>query len=515
MINRKSKIENRKWRQPVDRLALALMLVLSVVIGLVVWGGDACGTNCFFVTGPRVRDFNWQGEKVGVEDTSFILTFSRPMEHSSVEANLRIAPPLRGKFSWAGRKMSYTLTSPASYDTDYKVELQGARERLGTQGKTGRAIQPFTSQFRTRDRAFIYLGVEKEEQGQLILYNLTQNKKTVLTPKDLVVMDFKVYPDGDKVLFSATDSTTNKPGVSAQQLYTVTTGLNYKTKGKSDKDLDPSGRMNLVLDNENYQNLKFDLAADGQTIVVQRVNSQNPAEFGLWVLRPNAPPQPLNNQPGGDFLIAPDSASVASAQGEGIAILPLTPGAKPLDFLPKFGMALDFARDGSAAAMVKFNTDYTRSLFLVTNQGVQKELVRTNGSILNCQFAPYKETLYCLLTQLLPGEEYQEQPYIAAIDLQTQAGTLDAKAIEPLLLLPTQRDIQMSLAPDGLALLFDQVVTNETPTTADSLRTSEGQAIATSRLWLLPLSQPKAGEPPAQLQPEPLPFAGFHPHWIP
>jgi hypothetical protein len=46
-------------------------------------------------------------------------------------------------------------------------------------------------------------------------------------------------------------------------------------------------------------------------------------------------------------------------------------------------MVLSFARDGSAAAMVKFNTDYTRSLFLVTNQGLQKELLRTTGSILS------------------------------------------------------------------------------------------------------------------------------------
>jgi len=92
----------------------------------------------------------------------------------------------------------------------------------------------------------------------------------------------------------------------------------------------------------------------------------------------------------------------------------------------------------------------------VTNQGVQKQLLRTTGSILNCQFDPLKPNLYCLLTQLLDGKTYQEQPYLTAIDLKTGKQT-------PLVVLPNQPDVEMSLAPDGLALLFDQVVTATTP----------------------------------------------------
>jgi hypothetical protein len=75
----------------------------------------------------------------------------------------------------------------------------------------------------------------------------------------------------------------------------------------------------------------------GKTIIVQRVNRRKPAEFGLWIVQPDAKPRPLGNQPGGDFVIAPDSASVAVAQGQGVGILPLTPAAEPLDFLAKFG----------------------------------------------------------------------------------------------------------------------------------------------------------------------------------
>jgi hypothetical protein len=67
---------------------------------------------------------------------------------------------------------------------------------------------------------------------------------------------------------------------------------------------------------------------------------------------------------------------------------------------------------------------------------------------------------------------------LAAIDIKTGKQT-------PLLVLPNQRDVQMSLSPDGLALLFDQVVTATKPQ-RQNMRTNEGEAIATGRLWLLP-----------------------------
>jgi hypothetical protein len=76
----------------------------------------------------------------------------------------------------------------------------------------------------------------------------------------------------------------------------------------------------------------------------------------------------------------------------------------------------------------------------------------------------------------------------------------------------------MSLAPDGLGLLFDQVVPQTTPTDsspANMLTTDDGQAIATSSLWLMPLlpiSDPAAAN---EIKPEQLPLVGFHPRWLP
>lgn len=495
---------SKAFIQPLDRVAIALMLLLSLLIGFIILQGN--------VVAARVREFSWQNKQIGAEDISFTLNFSRPMDVKSVEENLKIEPPLAGKVSWAGRRIVYTLLTPAPYGTNYEVQLQNARDRFAEQEGKNRVIQPFTGQFRTRDRVIMYIGADAENRGQLVLYNLTQETRKVLTPKDLIIMDFKPFPSGEKILFSA--RTSNNPDLLSAQLYTVTTGI----AAQPETPAEPAGKIDLMLDNKNYQNLKFDLSPDGETIVVQRGNRNNPGDFGLWFMpaitnnsRERPTPQRLQSQPGGDFMITPDSKAVAVAQGQGAAILPLQQDAsEPLDFLPQFGLVQAFSQDGSQAAMVKFNTDYTRDLFLVTNQGVQKPLLKTTGSILNCQFDPASPTLYCLLTQLIPTEEYVEQPYLVAININTGEQ-------KPLLVLPIdQRNVQMSLAADGLALLFDQVVpqTNpDAPSTTD-LKTEDGGVISTSSLWLMPLL-PISDEPTATIQPERLPLVGFHPRWLP
>ncbi|MBD6616628.1 hypothetical protein FNW02_12490 [Komarekiella sp. 'clone 1'] len=496
--------KSKTFIQPLDRMAIALMLLLSLLIGFMILQGDAVSA--------RVRNFSWQNQQIGAEDISFTLNFSRPMDTKSVEDNLKIDPPLAGKVSWAGRRMVYTLLTPAPYGTNYQVKLQGAKDKFVQQEGKNRVIQPFTGSFRTRDRVILYIGANPEERGQLVLYNLTQEQKRVLTPKDLVVMDFEPFPNGEKILFSA--RTTNNQDLLSAQLYTVTTGIS----AKFGEQAEPAAKVDLILDSKDYQNLKFDLSPDGETIVIQRGNRANPGDFGLWFMSAtshNSGEKPtlkrLQSQPGGDFMITPDSKAVAVAQGQGAAILPLQGDAnKPLDFLPQFGLVQAFSKDGSQAAMVKFNTDYTRDLFLVTNQGVQRQLLKTTGSIINCQFDTASPTLYCLLTQLVSKEQYIEQPYVVAIDLKTAQQ-------KPLLVLPPeQRNVQMSLSPDGLGLLVDQVVPQPNPTGSlpeNMLKTDDGDAIATSSLWLMPLL-PIADAATVEIRPEQLPLVGFRPRWL-
>ncbi len=522
--------KSRQFPQPLDRTALTVIAVLSLVIAALLLLGDR--------TSAYVREFSWHDKRVGAEDIALTLDFSRPMDRASVERNLRleaIVPdeepqPIAGKFSWAGRRMAYTLDAPAPYGYEFNLMLDGARDRFGQNGDSGSIIQPFQATFQTRDRAFVYLGVEGNEAGRLVLFNITRQATRILTPETLIVMDYEPYPKGDRIVFSATDRESYNQGLLNQQLYTVATGLEVKipatSPGQHGNTLIPSdaptavpsdAQVNLILDDTGYQNLKFDLSPDGETLVVYRVNRQNPAEFGLWVLRPDQPPQPLDAEPGGDFLITPDSQALAYLQGEGLSILSLNPDAEAddagsqTDFLPKYGMVLNFAQDGSAAALVKFNTDPynpTRSLYMVTNQGTERELLKTTGSILSATFSPTKRRIYGLVTELLPGDVYIEQPYLTAVDLETGDRT-------DLLQLPIQQDIQMSLAPDGLGILFDQIVSTEQPNpTEDAIRGIDGKPIDTSRIWFLPILTDQDNNL-VQTEPEPLPFAGIRPRWLP
>ena len=495
-------------QEPIDQLCVFLIGTLTVVTGGLMIGDKVCGTECFLRKGPQVENFSWQDQQIGANDRAFVLTFDRPMDKESVEKNLVINPPLPGKFSWAGRRLAYTLETPIPYGQTYQVQLSDAKERFRQQGNPGQVMESYVGTFQSRDRALAYIGTQGEEEGRLVFYNVTQQQKRILTPPDLVVMNFEFYPQGDRLLFSAAEKTAGVNGIRQLQLYTVTTGV---SNGVENPKENSAGKIEKILDNETYQNNQFDLSPDGKIIVLQRVNRNNPADFDLWMLKEGEKPERLKVT-GGEFEIAPDSQTLAVARGEGISILPLESEAEPLDFLPKFGQLLAFTPAGEAAAMVDFNTDdanlrYTRSLFYVNNQGIQKELLNTEGSIIDCQFTPMGKQLYCLLTELLPGEEYQEQPYFAKFDIQTGQVT-------PLAKLSDYQDIKISLAPDGLALIFDQVITSDNPTLTDKLTSNSGEAIVGGQLWLLipPLESDDANR---QAELKELPLVGFRPQWLP
>jgi hypothetical protein len=453
---------------PLDRLVVTIIAVLWLVLGLLLVWGDR--------TQPQIRDFSWSNQAIGSEDTAFTLTFNRPMQWDSVSTAIQISPTLPGKTSWSGRRLVYTLTQPIPYGQSFQIKLEGAAAAAGG------IATPFSANFKSRDLAFAYLGVNGDEAGRIILSNLTQNKKTVLTPANLSVQHFKAYPRGDRILFTASERSATNPSTLNAKLYKTTTGL-VDTK---------VGQLDLVLDNQDYQILKFDLSANGDRIIVQRSARENASETGLWQIRGDEKPEPIKIANAGDFLIAPDSETLVAAQGKGLALVPLAQNVttdKPLDFLPQYGMVLNFAPDGSAATMVKFNTDYTRSLFLVSSQGNPRELLRTSGSILSTVFTTQRDALYCLLTRLVTGKDYQEQPFIAKIDLKTGKP-------QELLILPIQRNVTLSLAPDGSQILFDQ---GTAPTSG---------AAAQPSIWALTLTEPKP-KPPQVIA------VGAEPQWLP
>jgi Tol biopolymer transport system component len=491
-----------QFKSPLDRAAGILMLVLLVLTILLLIVGDR--------TAPYVREFSWRDREIGSEDTAFTVNFSRSMNREQVESQLHItrlptptnpserlpiAKILPGKISWAGKKMLYTLDRPVPYGNQYQLEVQGAKAVRNH----GQVMSPFAGKFTVRERQFAFIGTEGEGKGRLVLNQFGKSPEVILTPANLLVTDFRFAPKGSAVVYSATSATDTSSLLASQQIYRVPIDRQQ-----------PVAQSELILDSKEYQNVKFDLAPDGKTIVVQRVKRQDAKDAGIWSLslEPGAQLQKISQ--GGDFMITPDSAAIAVAEGEGVAITPLTPEVKPWDFLPRFGMVLSFAKDGRAAAMVKFNNDYTRALFLVNNQGEQKELLKINGDFKMAQFSPNGKEIYCI-TEIQESSTNQDggmpQPYLIAIDIAT------AKAI-PLLKLPPQQGIFMSLSPDGRALMFDQVVTGPQAPGEQKLSTPDGQAIQQGMIWLTPLPSSIANFKD-KIQPEQLPIAGFYPQWVP
>ncbi len=490
-----------KWfSQPLDRYAIGFVAVLSVAIAIVLWIGDR--------TAPQVRDFSWQGQRIDASNISFVLTFNRPMNRESVEQNLKFDPPLKGKISWSSRRMSYTPLAPATYGKNYTVKLENAYDRFANESGKKIAIEPFVGNFKTPNPYFAYIGSQGEEKGRLVLYNVLQKEKRVLTPPNLTVLDFRIYPDRQKILFGAIEATGQS--LLDQKLYVVTTGIDREDHLTSN----PS-EIKPILGSDDYQNFKFDLSPDGKNILVQRLSRQQVGRYGLWLIKENQQPRSLDNQPGGDFMFTPDSSSVAIAQGEGVAILPLEPQAPPLDFLPRFGTVLNFSRSGTQAATIKFNKDYTRSLYLVNNQGIQKELTKISGSILGAQFDPQEKTIYCLLTDVEqdPAKNiFREKPYIAAIDL-------DSAQLRRIFELPSQREIQFNVAPDGQAILLNSAVTSDDASVSQAIPEDSAKATRSGRnsqvptqLILLPINTAESNKLP---QPDVLPIFGTLPKWFP
>ncbi|MFZ4557969.1 MAG: hypothetical protein ACOYN8_16515 [Pseudanabaena sp.] len=509
--NNRFKSFSQFFDRPFDRYAIGLALVLSVAIAILLWIGDR--------TAPQVRDFSWQGQRIDANDISFVMSFNRPMDRESVEKNLKFEPPLAGKISWSSRRMSYTPLSPATYGKSYSVKLENAYDRFANESsKSGQsspkiAISPFVGNFTTPIPRFAYIGSIGEEQGRLVLYDVPSKQKRILTPANLAVTDFRIYPDRQKILFGAIEATGQS--LLDQKLYTVSTGIDSE-----DRLTTSNAEIKTILASDEYQNFKFDLSPDGKNILVQRLSRKQVGRYGLWLIKEGQPPRSLDNQPGGDFMFTPDSSSVAMAQGEGVAILPLEPQAPPLDFLPRFGTVLNFGRSGTKAATIKFNKDYTRSLYLVNNQGVQKELAKINGSIIGAQFDPQEKNIYCLLTDVEQDTAkniYREKPYLAAIDIETAQ-------VSRLLELPAQREVQFNIAPDGQSLLLNSAVPSSNPfPDAASIAEDSAKASRTSRatasptqLIVLGINSSQNNSQAINLpQPEVLPIFGTLPRWFP
>jgi hypothetical protein len=333
-----------------------------------------------------------------------------------------------------------------------------------------------------------------------MLFNLTTGQRTPLSAPDLRVTTCQPGAEGRRIYFLAFERDRDD-GLNFQQLYRVSTGRAVQ----GEEHILP-GRTERLLAADRYENRQFTLASRTDTVIVERLNRQDPRDRGLWLVQPEREPRPLGIQ-SETFSLSPDGQVLALSQTTGVSLIPLTPAAEAQQFFPNYESLLTFShRDPSRKLLVRNNLNLTRSLILVNEQGFEQQLLQTSGFILDCEFEPRQENfIYCIQAETVDENQTEFRPFLTLINLET-GNTV------PLVALTNDLNVRMSLARDGRTLLFDQVTEDAgaslSPNRDNQLVIPEGS------LWLLALPdlsrrrQPSL-EPPQNLTP------GLDPQWLP
>ncbi len=453
--------------QPLDRWVAGITLC-NLAIGVIL----------FLLsnpTGPYVRDFNWQQQRVGSQELQMVLTFNRPMDADSVAANLEIQPPLPGRMGKLGRRFFWTLTEPAPYGQTYRVRLQAAVDERGQP-----MARPFEGEFRTPDRQLLGIGTEADQRGRLLLFNLETGSTTVLTPAGLKVTQMQPSANGRFVYYFATATSLQQ-----QDLYRL--------------DLEDHSSQ-LLLDHEGYQNLRFQVSPTGELVVAERIPlQQDPlasVQTELWIQKTSRDPferLELDTALGGDFFISPDESSLLISQGQGVGIVPLRPRAAAESFLAQFGQTLAIRPDGAFGALLRFNPDYTRSLFVVSNSGTIEEILVTEGSIVKGAFSPKAPVFYGLVSEadIAGNGEVGSLTYTESLRLLAMVfgsgGPGQAGKIVEVVRANYPLELDFSLSPDGRLLAY--TLLEPLPHIPDPWAplSRSGQAILTAQVWLVDL----------------------------
>lgn len=436
------------------RWLLGLTLLNGVITGLILLSG--------LHTIPQVRGWNWDPRWVTVWDRVLFVRFNRVMDLESVVAGWQTDPPLPGRWQTQGQTLAYTLTAPVQYAQVYTVTLETAQDQEGYP-----LGQPWQQTFRTPPRHWVTVGTGDPYPGRILLVTGQGEEITPLTPASWQVQEMSA--GGDTVAFIAN-----------QHLYTWRSGRFRGMHSRLHKRLDSTQSL-----------LQFRLAEDGTLLLADRLDPHTPGISHLWRLDLQSwfPRwQILPSLAGADFLITPDNTSVLISQGQGLGLVPLQGSPTDIAFLARYGQALAIKRDGTAAAMVEFQTDYQRTLWIVTNTGTHFPVFAADGSILQAQFHPTHPVIYSLVT-LRDPETLAESPVLLAMNWETGEITTIAEG-------NLDQEIRFDVAPDGAVLLYSLMTHGGIPSGAPL--SPSGQPVASAQTFWVPLLDSSAPTLPPQ-----------------
>jgi Tol biopolymer transport system component len=151
-----------------DRLIVAAVAALALIIGALSVASARLGPNVDTIVMATTLD----GTSV---NTQMAITFTTAMRPKSVEGAFRMAPRVKGDFSWVGNEVLFSPRQPLHYATRYVLTIgTGAQDSTGKQ-----LIHTFRRTFTTQSEHVMYLGTKGSEKGNLVLASTTGERNVV------------------------------------------------------------------------------------------------------------------------------------------------------------------------------------------------------------------------------------------------------------------------------------------------------------------------------------------------
>ena len=362
-----------------DRLFWILFFCLTLVIGFLLIRGDQ--------SYPRVVDTNLKNESLPLSTNQIVLTFNRNMDHASVENHFSITPKIEGKFSWIGKKMAFSFKESLASNQSISIELSQAEDELGN------LMQSYQKNYQTQSQFLYFIGSEKDQKDQLVGFDLNQEKTTILSPKNLVIKDFRVHPDQNLIYL-----------------------LGYKKSADETKnnlyELDrKSGRLKVLVDGQKEYIFAFELSPDGN-ILLARKGSINPYDQSSLVDPGSLWTYEINRQKwtifwnkelyGSEFYFSPDSNYLVGRMITGdITILPVIENPDKVVYLENYAGNYNLSPNGRQLVFVDFPDPFSpNDLLLRNNDGTTQTLVEKGGQIQFPIFNKNGNRIYFLMSKV-------------------------------------------------------------------------------------------------------------------
>lgn len=178
-----------RCESPLPRLLLMAGIGLVIGLGAMV----AFGLPRLQSTAPESG-----GARAGVSARSpVVITFTRPMNHESVESRLRIDPPVAGNFVWSGATVEFRPKGEWPPGT-IRVSLDGGAESdRGLPLLFGRSWE-----FSVGAPRVAYL-FKTNEAANIWTISLAGGDAAQLTKETVGVREFSVSPDGTQIVYTA------------------------------------------------------------------------------------------------------------------------------------------------------------------------------------------------------------------------------------------------------------------------------------------------------------------------